>query len=240
MTRGFAFLLPLLAIATPALAGSKATYEGLDGPPLLIEVADNGDARIGATGKADAYGLLIGEEFYLVSHEDGSWKVARIADQAAAFDRVLPPIFRTIFGAAGAAGKTPPKLKVVRAGSRTVAGVPGEVYTMTGLDPEKPAETSEMVVTQDPRLAPAGRALAGFNDAMMVMMRPLIGEMAASEIAQNHATAALGTPLDVKGGVHLTAFAVAAVDPARLALPAKPQTVDQIVAGIKIRPTTGQ
>jgi hypothetical protein len=225
MTRGFAFLLPRLAIATPALAGSKATYEGLDGPPLLIEVADNGDARIGATGKADAYGLLIGEEFYLVSHEDGSWKVARIADQAAAFDRVLPPIFRTIFGAAG---------------GRTVAGVPGEVYTMTGLDPEKPAETSEMVVTQDPRLAPAGRALAGFNDAMMVMMRPLIGEMAASEIAQNHATAALGTPLDVKGGVHLTAFAVAAVDPARLALPAKPQTVDQIVAGIKIRPTTGQ
>ncbi len=96
------------------------------------------------------------------------------------------------------------------------------------------------MITTDPRLVPAGRALAGFNDAMMVMMSPLIGEMAASEVAQNHELAALGTPLDSKNGLHLTAFSEAKVDSARLTLPAKPQTVDQIVAGIKITPTDGK
>src|SRR5260221_9547697 len=85
MTRGFALLVPLLAIAAPALAGSKATYEGMPGPPLLIEVGDHGDARVAAAGKDDSYGLLIGDNFYLVSRESGSWKVARVADQAAAF-----------------------------------------------------------------------------------------------------------------------------------------------------------
>jgi hypothetical protein len=228
-------------MATPALAGSTATFEGMPGPPLLIEVGDNGDARIGATGKEDdSYGLLIGNEFYLVSHDGGSWKVARIADQAAAFDRVLPPIFRTIFGAAGPPNKTATKLKMVKTGSRTVAGFTGDVYAVTGLDSDKPADVTEVVATQDPKLAPAGRALAGFNDAMMVMMSPLIGAMAASAIAQNHAMAALGTPLDIKGGPHLTAFNETPVDPARLVLPAKPQTVDQIAAGIKLTPTTGQ
>ena len=237
MTRGFALLLPLLATATPAMAGSKAVYEGMPGPPIVIEVGDNGDARIGADGK-DEYGLLIGSEFYLVARDGGSWKVARIADQAAAFDKVLPPIFRTIFSAAGKG--TPTKLKMVKKGTRTVAGITGDVYAVTGLDSEKPADVSEMVITSDPRVAPAGRALAGFNDAMMVMMSPLIGEMAASEVAQNHALAALGTPLDTKGGLHLTTFSEVAVDPARLVLPAKPQTVDQIVAGIKVTPTTGK
>ncbi len=237
MSRAIALLLPLLVMAAPATAGSRAVYGGMPGPPIVIEVGDNGDARIGAEGK-DEYGLLIGTEFYLVSKDGGSWKVARIADQAAAFDKVLPPIFRTIFSAAGKA--SPTKLKMVKKGTRTVAGITGDVYAVTGLDSEKPAEVTELVITTDPRLVPAGRALAGFNDAMMVMMTPLIGEMAASEVAENHALAALGTPLDTKMGLHLTGFAEASVDPARLTLPAKPQTVDQIVAGIKITPTTGK
>jgi hypothetical protein len=230
-------LLRLIAMAAPAMAGSKAVYEGMPGPPIVIEVGDNGDARIGAEGK-DEYGLLIGSEFYLVAKEGAQWKVARIADQAAAFDKVLPPIFRALFSAAGKA--RPAKLNMVKKGAKTVAGVTGDVYAVTGLDAEKPSEVTELLITTDPRLAPVGHALGGFNDAMMVMMAPLIGEMAASEIAQNHELLSLGTPLDTKTGLHLTAFSEARVDPARLTLPAKPQTVDQIVAGIKLTPTDGR
>jgi hypothetical protein len=237
MRRGLALLLPLLAMAAPAIAGSKAVYANTPDPPVVIEVGDNGDARIGAEGK-DEYGLLIGGEFYLVAKEGGQWKVARVADQAAAFDKVLPPIFRSLFSAAGKA--SPSKLKIEKNGPRTVAGVAGTAYALTGLDPEKPAEVTELVFTTDPRLVPVGRALGGFNDAMMVMMTPLIGEMAASEIAENRELMTLGTPLDTKNGLHLTSFAETAVDPARLVLPAKPQTVDQIVAGIKITPTDGK
>jgi hypothetical protein len=237
MSHKLALFLSLLAMAAPAIAGSKAVYEGMPGPPVVIEVGDNGDARIGAEGKEE-YGLLIGSEFYLVAREGGQWKVARVADQAAAFDKVLPPIFRTLFSAAGKGG--PSKLKMVKNGAKAVAGITGDVYAVTGLDSEKPAEVTEMVITNDPKLAPAGRALGGFIDAMMVMMVPLIGEMAASEIAQNHELMALGTPLDTKNGLHLKAFAEATVDPARLTLPAKPQTVEQIVAGIKITPTDGK
>ena len=237
MSGKFALLLPLLAIAAPAVAGSKAVYEGMPGPPVVIEVGDNGDARVGAEGKDD-YGLMIGGQFYLVAREGGQWKVARVADQAAAFDKVMPPVFRTIFSAA--AKSRPSKLKMAKTGTRTVAGVTGDVYAVTGLDAEKPTEATEMVITSDPKLVPVGRALGGFTDAMMVMMVPLIGEMAASEIAQNHELMALGTPLDTKAGLHLKAFSEAAVDPARLVLPAKPQTVDKIVAGIKITPTDGK
>ena len=237
MLRQIALFLPLLAIAAPALAGSKAVYEGMGTTPVVIEVGDNGDARIGAEGK-DEFGLLIGSDFYLIGKEGGQWKVARIADQAAAFDKVLPPIFRTIFSAAGKPGTS--KLKMVKKGTRAVAGITGDVYAVSGLDPEKPAEVIEMVISKDPRVAPAGRALTGFTDAMMVMMAPLIGEMAASEIAQNHELMALGTPLDTKNGLHLKAFSEASVDPARLTLPAKPQTVEQIVASIKITPTDGK
>jgi len=237
MSRKIALFLPLLALAAPAIAGSRAVFEGMPGPPVVIEVGDNGDARVGAEGK-DEYGLLIGNQFYLVAREGGQWKVARVADQAAAFDKVMPPIFRTLFSAA--AKSRPSKLKMTKNGTRTVAGITGDVYAITGLDSEKPAEVTEMVITTDPRIAPAGRALGGFTDAMMVMMAPLIGEMAASEIAQNHELMALGTPLDTKEGLHLKAFSEAAIDPARLILPAKPQTVDQIVAGIKITPTDGK
>jgi hypothetical protein len=209
----------------------------MPGPPVVIEVGDNGDARVGAEGKDD-YGLMIGGEFYLVAKDGTQWKVARVADQAAAFDKVMPPVFRSLFSAAAKA--RPSKLNMVRKGARTVAGVTGNVYAVTGLDAEKPAEVTELVITTDPRLVPVGRALGGFTDAMMVMMTPLIGEMAASEVAENHELMALGTPLDTKAGLHLTAFAEAKVDPARLTLPAKPQTVDQIVAGIKITPTDGK
>jgi hypothetical protein len=237
MLRALALLMPLLAMAAPATAGSRAVYEGMPGPPIVIEVGDNGDARIGAEGKEE-YGLLIGSEFYIVGKEKGAWTVARIADQAAAFDKVLPPIFRTIFSAAGKG--TVSKLKIVKTGTRTVVGIAGDVYAVTGLDPEKPAEVTELVITRDPKLAPAGRALAGFNDAMMVMMAPLIGEMAANEIRQNREIAALGTPLDTRNGLRLKTFSEATVDPARLVLPAKPQTVEQIVAGIKVTPIDGK
>jgi hypothetical protein len=237
MTRRLALLLPLMALATPALAGSKATFEGLPGPPMIIEVGDNGDARIGPGGQEDNYGLLIGKEFYLVSRENGEWKVGRITDYAAAMNRVIPSLFRNIFGAAADASKGgAARLKIVKTGSRTVVGFTGDVYAVTGLNSDKPTEVSEVVATQDPKLAPAGRALAGYNDAMMVMMAPMIGAMAEAEVAQNHAMAALGTPLSVKDGPHLTAFAEAAVDPSRLALPAKPQTVDQIAATMKVTP----
>jgi len=181
VSRALALLLPLLAVAAPAIARSKAVYEGMPGPPVVIEFGDNGDARIGAEGKEE-YGLLIGSEFYLVAKEKGQWTVARIADQAAAFDKVLPPIFRTLFSAAGKAA--PSKLKAVKMGTRAVAGITGDVYAVTGLDAEKPAEVTELVITRDPRLAPVGRALGGFNDAMMVMMTPLIGEMAAAANAR--------------------------------------------------------
>jgi hypothetical protein len=240
MRRSIALFLALLAMASPALAGSKAVYEGMNGPPLVIEVGDNGTTRIGPQGKDDNYGLLIDSSFYLVSHEGSQWKVARIADQAAAFDRVLPPIFRNIFSAAASGtNKTGAAIKMAKSGSRTVAGIPGEVYTVTGLNSDKPTEAKEVVVTKDPKLAPVGRAVAGFNDAMMVMMAPLLGKMAADEVGTNHAMAALGTPLEIKDGIRLTSFAETAVDPARLVLPARPMTVDQIVAGMKVKPTTG-
>ncbi len=100
----------------------------MPGPPVVIEVGDNGDARVGAEGKEE-YGLLIGREFYLVAKEGGQWKVARIADQAAAFDKVAAAGLPLVVQRGGQA--RPSKLKLVKQGTRTVAGITGDVYAVT-------------------------------------------------------------------------------------------------------------
>lgn len=229
----------LLIAHAPAEAGSKAIYAMDNNQSLQIEVADNGDARVGGA-TADQYGLLVGGAFYLVGKDDGTWKVARIADQAAAFDKVLPPIFKTLFSGGDTKAKpgAPAMPKARKTGTRTVAGVAGDVYAVSGLDAAQPAETVEIVATSDPRLVPVGRALNGFMEATFVMMAPLLGKIAADQIAIGKSLAPLGTPLQA-GKIMLTSFAEATVDPARVSLPAAPQTVEQLVAAIKVTPIDG-
>ncbi len=222
----------LLVVATPASAGLRATYGQPDGKQLVIDVADDGAARVGEPGNEE-YGLLRADGFYIVGREQGEWRVARIADVAAAIDRVLPPIFKDIFTASGSR-KPPAAFRVEAAGeSREVGGRTGKVFRVFGMNDAKPDEAETFVISDDPALKPVGRAMEQFMDAAMVPAAVLIGPTAADLIAETHAIFALGTPLDAGGRFTLQGVETLAVPASAVALPGTPQTVAELVAAMK-------
>jgi len=234
MFRLLAMFLALIA-AVPAMAGTRALFNGTSDPKeLLVEVADNGAVRIGVPGRDD-YGLLIGGQFYLVGPKDGKVQVARVADLAAAFDKVMPPIFRDLFGPAGDQMAAAP-LQAVRAGTKTVAGVQGEIWSVRGLNDEKPDEPTLIVVSNDPALAPVGRALSAFFETGMIMLRPFLGDATAAMVRQNRQLFALGTPIESAERFTLVKLEQADLAGDRFALPAAPATIDELVAGMKVTP----
>ena len=223
--------LVLLIGASPALAGLRATYLQPDGKQLVIDVGDDGDARVGEPGQEE-YGLLRRDGFYIVSRETGSWQVARIADVAAAIDQVVPPIFKDIF-TAGAARKPPAAFRVEAGGERQVAGRKGKVWLVYGMNEAKPGEAETFVMSDDPTLAPVGRAMEQFMNGAMVPAAVFAGPAAADIVAETRAIFALGTPLDAGGRFQLQGVEASAVPPGATALPAKPQTVDELVAAMR-------
>jgi hypothetical protein len=114
-------ILPLAAffLAQPALAGQRAVYVDDEGKKLTIEVTDDGNAVVRPEGD-EQYGVLRDGQFYLVGREDGKLHVARMEDMAAAFDKVLPPIFKQLFDMASK-GQPKTKLRIVPSGNRTIA-----------------------------------------------------------------------------------------------------------------------
>ena len=236
--RSLRFIILAAAIlAAPALAGQRATYLQPDGKQLVIDVGDDGDARIGEPGQEE-YGLLRRDGFYIVSKETGAWQVARIADVAAAIDQVVPPIFKDIF-TAGAKQKPSGAFRVEARGERTVAGRKGKVFVVYGMNEAKPEETETFVMSDDPALAPVGRAMEQFMNGAMVPAAVFIGPAAADIIAETRAIFALGTPLDAGGRFQLTGIETIAVPASATALPAKPQTVAELVTAMKAAQKSG-
>jgi hypothetical protein len=226
----------MLLMAFPAHAGTRALFNGTSDPKeLLVEVSDDGAVRVGAAGR-DEYGLLLGDQFYLIGPKDGKVQVARVADMAAAFDKVMPPIFKDLFGPAGDKMKFAP-LKAVKTGTKTVAGIKGDIWSVKGMNDEKPDEPTQIVVSNDPRLAPIGRALCAFFDTAMIMMRPFLGNASAEMVKQNRQLFALGTPIESAERFTLIKLETADSVKDRFTLPAKPATIDEIVAGMKVTPT---
>lgn len=223
------FLMLSLA-ATPALAGQRAVYAEPDGKRLTVEVADNGFARV-RTEDADQYGIWRDGQFYIVGREDGRVMVARIEDMAAAIDQVVPPIFKAMFQAAGSG--PPTSLRIEPKGGRRVAGHEGQVYAVYGIDRDKPKESADFVMSSEPALQPVGRAMEQFMIATIVPIGALIGDAAAEMVADTRAVFAKGAPLDLGGRFVLVSFEPAEVTQEAVTLPAKPQSVAEIVAGLK-------
>lgn len=228
-------LLLLLSLgASPALAGQRAVYAEPDGKTLTVEVADNGFARV-RTDDPDQYGIWRDGQYYIVGREDGRVMVARIEDVAAAIDQVVPPIFKAMFEAVGAG--PPASLRIEPKGKRRVAGHEGRVYAVYGIDKDKPKESAEFVMSSEAALRPIGRAMEQFMIATIVPIGALIGDAAAEMVADTRAVFAKGAPLDLGGRFILVSFEPAEVTQEMVTLPAKPQSVAEIVADFKVGTT---
>jgi len=234
MRRTLGLLIVAIAmLASPAQAGLRAVYlDVAKAKQLQIDVFDNGDARIAEVGNED-YGLLIGGEFYIVDVEGGKPTVARLKDVATAMDRVLPPIFKGLFDmAADQAPKAKLSIEPGEAGS--AGGRDGRVYHVRGLDSSDPGKATDYLISSDPELKPVGTALEAFMNAAIVPAAPLIGSGAAELIAETRTIFALGTPIDVGGRFRLNLAGKAAFPAAYFRLPAQPQSVEQLVAAMKL------
>ncbi len=220
----------MMLTASAAAAGMRAVYIDLrQGKQLQIDVGDSGDARIGEVGSED-YGLLVGGEYYVVDVVDGQPMVARLKDIATALDRVLPPIFRDLFDMA--AEKAPKaELKITPGEPGSAGGREGRVYRIKGLETDVDKDTI-FLISSDPELKPMAVALESFLNAQIVPASPLIGKGATELIAQTRTIFALGTPIDMGDRMRLNLAGKAAFPASYFRLPARPQTVDQLVAGM--------
>lgn len=229
------FALALLFTPVPALAGQRATYTESDGKQLVILVADNGDARIDGP-EPGRYGLYRGGEFYLVARNEGAWTVARVADIAEAFAKVMPTVFRDIAGAAAKPARPSPR--IVAQGRRSHLGREGQVYEVFFAGSDKPEDSSTLLMSSDAALKPIGAALEQFTLSLTLLMGAFIGPAVEEALAETRALFSLGTPLDMEGSYTLLNLEEVDIAHEALEFPAKPQTLEQIVAETKLRALT--
>ena len=232
-TFGMIVAATMLLTTAAAQAGLRAVYIDVrQSKQLQIDVHDNGDARIAEVGSED-YGLLVGGEFYIVDFEDGKPMVARLKDVATAIDRVLPPIFKGLLDKA-AANMPQTQLRIEAGEPGEAGGREGRVYHVRGLDSHDANKATDYLISADADLKPVGATLEQFMNAALVPAAPLIGDMAPALIAETRAIFALGTPIDVGGRFRLNLAGKAAFPAAYFRLPAPAQTVDQLVAAMKL------
>ena len=229
--------LALLLAPFSAQAGQRATYTDNGKQQLVILVADNGDARVNGPDP-EQYGLLHEGQFYLVGRKDGHWTVARTQDVAAAFAQVMPAIFSDLAGAGKAAGTPRPGPRIVPRGKRSHLGREGQLYDVYFTGSDKPDDASIILMSADPKLRPVGAALEQFTLALTMMMGALMGPAVADHMDETKAVFALGTPLDMEDGYKLVKLDEADIAHETMELPAKPQTVEQIVAQTQVRALT--
>lgn len=228
--------IALIAAPVSAMAGIRATYIDPDQQRLVIEVSDSGDIRIDGPDPSH-YGIIKGEQFYVVGREGDGWTVARIEDVANAIGAVSPPLLRELFGAGSARAK-PASLRVVEKGKRTHLGREGLLLSVHHGGGGRPSEPTMFLVSRDEDLKPVGRALEQFSLAFIVMLGGLTGPTPSEEIEGMRSLFALGTPLEIEDGYKLVALETAAIPAERATLPAKPRTLQEIIAATKLRPLT--
>jgi hypothetical protein len=210
--------LSALTLALPvfAQAGTIAVYERRAEPGRLVfEIAGNGDFRAGAPG-ARQYRLLLGGENYQVAELDGK------------------PV-------AALAASTPQRL--VRKGPVEVNGWQGELYIIRGAEWEvdrdgawqDPDGAPYYVVSRDPALRQLGPALTAFTAGELAFGRHLLAGNASRLLLDTlNRLAAQGTLVESsEEGLQLARIEQAEPDPARLALPAPPLSLDALAALVK-------
>jgi hypothetical protein len=123
----------LIMVALPAAADIIATYQDRSAKGGTVTVTTN-SAGLARLDMGDgAYVLVKGTDAYTVNPgQDGGISVMRMADMARALEELLGADLRALFGPATLTPRAGVKSR--KTGARTVAGVPGNVYQLTGLD----------------------------------------------------------------------------------------------------------
>ncbi len=186
----------LCALSSAARADVTARYASShpDGPNVTIHVANDGRARMEATGRDDLLLITRDGVRYLVARDSEGTIVARFADnlalqraRSAANDRPYADLTDALDSRIS--------IETEERGTETIAGYQGalRVVLMSGIG--EPVPMVEVVVSSDPGLAQIGREIAALVDEV-AGSRPA-ADSTAELMRRLSEIVAQGTPLRV-------------------------------------------
>lgn len=208
----------VLATAPWAAQAGKATVQATDdsGKSMNMDFEYRGDnqLRMSVPQQQGGYMLVDGDAVYSVTQQNGQPMVMRLDKLLSTSGMQAPAL---------PGGDVEGVSKMENTGrTETVAGIQGEVWTMTYTDADGQTRTDEVVVSDDRRAVAFSQALTGMGQAMA---------KAAGQPAQDDP---LARQMEGKGmlrmGSQMRVTALSDADPAasRFALPAEPMEIPGI------------
>lgn len=245
-------VLALIALGAPApaLADITLRYRAVylqdappeearaNGPSVTIEADDAGHARIEMIAPPSAAGgLPVTPGFALITREGvgyissfssppGHELVARQEDALA----LLTPLAAGLASGSARSGVQEmmrQRVEVLPVREETVAGLRGQVYSVVVISGETRSPPIEIVVSNDPRLAPAGRELVRLVDSL----RPTFTAVMGGEPPVYGAILTVlghGTPLRIANAMVVDSFDTNDIPDSRFALPSPAVTREQL------------
>ena len=218
--------LSFLLCAAPAAADVTGRYRNGD-QTITIEVNDAGLTRLGQDG-GDSYTIFNGDEGFVVSNEDGGIVVMRWSDMVAVLDVEVARLLGEAPEPVAEPQESPNTWQSM--GPATVEGRAGVEYSFPG---ETMAAGDTIVLSEDARLAPLGRAWARAF-ALMPSFGSLLGRTEAPATQQLIVLLADRGPLQL-GRIRLIDAAFETIDSGRFALPGEPLSRDEVAAQFRHR-----
>jgi len=233
--RLFCLAVATLLIASPANADITVRY-ALGPPPgampaMVIEMNDRGDARM-AMGNQAAILVLDGVTYMIQGDLRGVY-AARLDDLTALMAERFQAMTHDLnVPSHPATGDTAETMRFVEAGPETVAGRTGTLWTMrtTG---NPPMHALDMVISNDPELAPLGRLFArqfgSSTQGLATMMGSTAGAFGTDFLQSFQTLLARGAPLRMGHLMQLESIDTRPVPASEFVLPSAPLTRDQLV-----------
>ncbi|HSG33663.1 MAG TPA: hypothetical protein VLA37_03950 [Sphingomonadaceae bacterium] len=218
--------------ATPAWADVAGRYETIDENSffkmeMTVEADSAGNVRVQMARQASCY-LLLDGELYVIGRDTSGIIVTRLEDAVAAVTEAAQQMG---FDDSFLQDEPEPSVPTfVAMGEETVGDRKGTAYGMAGADGSEPLR-ADFVISNDPRLAPLGKALADLQKSM----KPSTSAFGRVSIALGRMTDEMvavleqGAPIKMTQ-LELTDFSLDAIDPERFRLPAEPLTLEQLRA----------
>lgn len=214
-------ILLFLLIPSAAAGGTRATYAIERSAPVVIEIADNGD--FAAQLQRSRRLVVRSGEAFLVEERLTGPVVMRVADLAA-----------VLAARARRSRQRGPRFEARRPvprGLTQVNGRTGRLFEVDGVEERPGDRRADAVISDDPALAPLGRAMRTILAAEAVAAQ--LDWQLPSGLAEEHrnwmALLDRGAPLRFLGWT-LRSVELAPISADGMALPAEPETADALRA----------